>query len=174
MTAGVSAEQKEQICHQIQAAYASWQENSFPGLLGNVVAGRIANRFNLSGTNSVSDAACASSLSALHTAVMELTARKCDMSITGGVDCLNDIFMHMCFAKTGVLSHTSDARPFSKDADGTVLGEGIGMLVLKRLSDAERAGDRIYAVIKGVGTSSDGQNIRHLCTRCQRPAQGPG
>ncbi len=156
-TAGISPEQKDRICRQIQSSYAAWQENSFPGLLGNVVAGRIANRFNLSGTNSVSDAACASSLSALHSAVMELSAGKCDMSITGGVDCLNDIFMHMCFAKTGVLSHTSDARPFSKDADGTVLGEGIGMLVLKRLLDARKAGDRIYAVIKGVGTSSDGK-----------------
>ncbi|MGM0394680.1 MAG: beta-ketoacyl synthase N-terminal-like domain-containing protein, partial [Thermodesulfobacteriota bacterium] len=155
--AGISAEQKQVVCRQIQSSYVSWQENSFPGLLGNVVAGRIANRFNLSGTNSVSDAACASSLSALHSAVMELAAGKCDMSITGGVDCLNDIFMHMCFAKTGVLSHSSDARPFSKDADGTVLGEGIGMLVLKRLDDAKKAEDRIYAIIKGVGTSSDGK-----------------
>jgi acyl transferase domain-containing protein/3-hydroxymyristoyl/3-hydroxydecanoyl-(acyl carrier protein) dehydratase/NAD(P)-dependent dehydrogenase (short-subunit alcohol dehydrogenase family) len=155
--AGISPAQKEQVLSHIQASYAQWQENSFPGLLGNVVAGRIANRFNFSGTNSVSDAACASSLSALHTAVMELAAHKCDMSVTGGVDCLNDIFMHMCFAKTGVLSHTSDARPFSKDADGTVLGEGIGMLVLKRLEDAVDSGDRIYAVIKGVGTASDGK-----------------
>jgi acyl transferase domain-containing protein len=155
--AGIPLEQKEQVLSHIQASYAQWQENSFPGLLGNVVAGRIANRFNLSGTNSVSDAACASSLSALHTAVMELAAHKCDMSVTGGVDCLNDIFMHMCFAKTGVLSHTSDARPFSRDADGTVLGEGIGMVVLKRIEDALKAGDRIYAVIKGVGTASDGK-----------------
>jgi acyl transferase domain-containing protein/3-hydroxymyristoyl/3-hydroxydecanoyl-(acyl carrier protein) dehydratase/NAD(P)-dependent dehydrogenase (short-subunit alcohol dehydrogenase family)/acyl carrier protein len=155
--AGISPEQKKQVLSHIQASYTPWQENSFPGLLGNVVAGRIANRFNLSGTNSVSDAACASSLAALHTAVMELTAHKCDMSVTGGVDCLNDIFMHMCFAKTGVLSHSSDARPFSKDADGTVLGEGIGMLVLKRLEDALNARDRIYAVIKGVGTASDGK-----------------
>ncbi|MEE4364221.1 MAG: SDR family NAD(P)-dependent oxidoreductase [Desulfotignum sp.] len=155
--AGIAPEQKKQVLDLIQSSYAQWQENSFPGLLGNVVAGRIANRFNLSGTNSVSDAACASSLSALHTAVMELTAHKCDMSITGGVDCLNDIFMHMCFARTGVLSHTSDARPFSRDADGTVLGEGIGMLVLKRLADAQKDKDRIYAVIKGMGTSSDGK-----------------
>ena len=155
--AGISGEQKKQVLDFIQSSYAQWQENSFPGLLGNVVAGRIANRFNLSGTNSVSDAACASSLAALHTAVMELAAHKCDMSITGGVDCLNDIFMHMCFTRTGVLSHTSDARPFSKDADGTVLGEGIGMLVLKRLADAQKNKDRIYAVIKGVGTASDGK-----------------
>ncbi len=154
---GIDEGKRDEIIQRIQGDYVAWQENSFPGLLGNVVAGRIANRLNLSGTNTVSDAACASSLSALHTAVMELVSGKCDMSITGGVDTLNDIFMHMCFAKTGVLSHTSDARPFSKDADGTVLGEGIGMLVLKRLQDAERDGDRIYAVIKGVGTSSDGR-----------------
>ncbi|MFU8768354.1 MAG: beta-ketoacyl synthase N-terminal-like domain-containing protein, partial [Desulfotignum sp.] len=155
--AGISPDKKETVLHHIRSAYVPWQENSFPGLLGNVVAGRIANRFNLSGTNSVSDAACASSLSAVHTAVMELSARRCDMSITGGVDCLNDIFMHMCFARTGVLSHTSDARPFSRDADGTVLGEGIGMLVLRRLEDARKNKDRIYAVIKGVGTASDGK-----------------
>ena len=154
---GIDSEKKEEILHRIQASYVPWQENSFPGLLGNVVAGRIANRLNLSGTNTVSDSACASSLSAIHTAVMELQSHRCDMSITGGVDTLNDIFMHMCFSKTGVLSHTSDIKPFSKDADGTVLGEGIGMIVLKRLDDAIRDNDRIYALIKGMGTSSDGR-----------------
>nr|NJM03822.1 acyltransferase domain-containing protein [Desulfobacula sp.] len=155
--AGISKEKKEEIIQRMQGGYVEWQENSFPGLLGNVVAGRIANRMNLSGTNTVADAACASALSAIHTAVMELLSGKCDMSVTGGVDTLNDIFMHMCFSKTGVLSRTSDARPFSKDADGTVLGEGIGMLVLKRLEDAQKDKDKIYALIKGVGTSSDGR-----------------
>ena len=154
---GIDPEKKEEIIHRIQSAYVPWQENSFPGLLGNVVAGRIANRLNLFGTNTVSDSACASSLSAIHTAVMELSSHRCDMSITGGVDTLNDIFMHMCFSKTGVLSHSSDIKPFSKDADGTVLGEGIGMLVLKRLEDAKRDKNRIYALIKGMGTSSDGR-----------------
>lgn len=154
---GITGDKKKEVIQRIQGDYVQWQENSFPGLLGNVVAGRIANRLNLSGTNTVTDAACASSLSALHTAVMELVSHKCDMSITGGVDTLNDVFMHMCFAKTGVLSHTSDAKPFSKDADGTVLGEGIGMIILKRLEDAQKDNDRIYAVIKGIGTSSDGR-----------------
>ncbi|HKL80932.1 MAG TPA: beta-ketoacyl synthase N-terminal-like domain-containing protein, partial [Desulfobacter sp.] len=155
--AGIDPDKKESVLKRISDSYVSWQENSFPGLLGNVVAGRIANRLDLSGTNTVCDAACASSLSAIHTAIMELETGQCDMSITGGVDTLNDIFMHMCFAKTGVLSHTSDARPFSENADGTVLGEGVGLLVLKRLSDAQRDQDRIYAVIKGMGTSSDGR-----------------
>jgi len=154
---GIAPDKKERVLKRISDSYASWQENSFPGLLGNVVAGRIANRLDLSGTNTVCDAACASSFSAIHTAMMELETGRCDMSVTGGVDTLNDIFMHMCFAKTGVLSHTSDARPFSKNADGTVLGEGIGLLVLKRLADAQRDQDRIYAVIKGMGTSSDGR-----------------
>ena len=80
------------------------------------------------------------------------------MAITGGVDLLNDIFMHMCFAKTGVLSKSGDAKPFSEDADGTVLGEGLGMVTLKRLEDAEHDGDRIYAVIRGAGSSSDGKS----------------
>ncbi len=156
--AGISENKSREIIQRIHSRYPEWQENSFPGLLGNVVAGRIANKLDLKGTNSVVDAACASSLSAINNAIMELIQGRCDMSITGGVDALNDIFMHMCFSKTGVLSHTSDARPFSKDSDGTVLGEGVGMIVLKRLKDARENRDRIYAVIRGIGTSSDGNS----------------
>jgi len=148
----------EEIIQRISDSYVPWQENSFPGLLGNVVAGRICNRLDLRGTNCVVDAACASSLSAVHLALLELVSGRSDMAVTGGVDTLNDIFMHMCFSKTQTLSATGDARPFSKDADGTVLGEGIGMLVLKRLADAERDGNRIYAVIRGIGSSSDGKS----------------
>lgn len=148
----------EQIVRDISSAYVPWQENSFPGLLGNVVAGRICNRLDLGGTNCVVDAACASSMSALHLALMELAADRSDMVITGGVDLLNDIFMHMCFSSTYILSPTEEIRPFSKDADGTLLGEGLGMLVLKRLPDAERDGDRIYALIRGIGASSDGKS----------------
>ena len=155
---GLSVQQKSSIIEDISESYVPWQENSFPGLLGNVVAGRICNRLNLGGTNCVVDAACASSLGAIHLGLMELVAGKSNMVVTGGVDTINDIFMHMCFSKTGVLSHTGDARPFSSDADGTVLGEGIGILVLKRLEDAERDADRIYAVIRGIGSSSDGKS----------------
>ncbi|MFA7146104.1 MAG: SDR family NAD(P)-dependent oxidoreductase, partial [Candidatus Riflebacteria bacterium] len=127
------------------------------GLLGNVAAGRIANRLDLGGTNCVIDAACGSSLGALEMAAMQLWTHKSDMAITGGVDTFNDIFMFTCFCKTPALSPTGHARPFSEDNDGTILGEGIGMYVLKRLSDAERDGDRIYACINAVGSSSDGK-----------------
>jgi len=155
---GINPEKTKEVVQRISDSYVSWQENSFPGLLGNVVAGRICNRLDLGGTNCVVDAACASSLSAVHLAVMELLSGRSDMVVTGGVDTLNDIFMHMCFSKTQVLSPTGDVRPFSKDADGTVLGEGIGIFVLKRLEDAEKDGNRIYAVIKAVGSSSDGKS----------------
>ncbi|MFH2218061.1 MAG: SDR family oxidoreductase [Pseudomonadota bacterium] len=155
---GISGEKAEEVIERISNAYVSWQENSFPGLLGNVVAGRICNRLDLGGTNCVVDAACASSMSAIHLSVMELMSGRSDMVITGGVDAINDIFMHMCFSETHTLSRTGDARPFSKDADGTVLGEGIGTIVLKRLQDAEKDGDRVYAVIRAVGSSSDGKS----------------
>ena len=155
--AGISKEKAEGIIQDISDSYVGWQENSFPGLLGNVVAGRIANRLDLGGTNCVVDAACASSLSAIHLAGLELAAGRCDMAISGGVDTFNDIFMFMCFSKTPALSATGDARPFDAQADGTILGEGLGLVVLKRLADAERDGDRIYAVIRGLGSSSDGK-----------------
>ena len=155
--AGVEADVAEDVVQRISDSYVSWQENSFPGLLGNVAAGRIASRLDLGGTNCVVDAACASSLAAIHLAGLELSAGLSDMVITGGVDTFNDIFMYMCFSKTPALSPTGSARPFDRDCDGTVLGEGLGLLVLKRLADAERDGDRIYAVIRGLGSSSDGR-----------------
>ena len=126
---------------------------------------------NLGGTNCVVDAACASSLSAIHLSLLELASGRTNMVVTGGVDTINDIFMHMCFSKTGVLSHSGDARPFSGDADGTVLGEGIGLIVLKRLADAEQDGDRIYAVIRGIGSASDGKSQSIYAPRVEGQAR---
>jgi acyl transferase domain-containing protein/NAD(P)-dependent dehydrogenase (short-subunit alcohol dehydrogenase family) len=155
--AGVPDAAIDDVVQRIGESYVGWQENSFPGLLGNVVAGRIANRLDLHGTNCVVDAACASSLSAMHLAGLELAAGRSDVVVTGGVDTFNDIFMYMCFSKTPALSPSGDAKPFSASADGTILGEGLGLVVLKRLADAERDGDRVYAVIRGLGSSSDGK-----------------
>ncbi len=157
LDAGVPKDVADDVVARVSDSYVGWQENSFPGLLGNVVAGRIANRFDLGGTNCVVDAACGSSLSAAHLACLELQAGRADMVLTGGVDTFNDIFMFTCFTKTPALSPGGHAKPFDAKADGTTLGEGIGMVALKRLTDAEKAGDRIYAVIRGIGTSSDGR-----------------
>lgn len=155
---GIDDALAQEICDTFKSAYVSIQENTFPGLLGNIVAGRIANRFNLGGTNCVVDAACASSLAGLAMAAYELSLHKCDMMITGGADTLNDPFSYVCFSKTPALSLTGDCRPFSQDADGILLGEGLAFFVLKRLDDAERDGDQIYAVIKGIGSASDGRS----------------
>jgi acyl transferase domain-containing protein len=156
-SSGIPEEDINIIIEKMKLAYVRWEENSFPGMLGNVIAGRIANRLDLGGTNSVVDAACASSLSALRFAVSELVEGKADMMISGGVDTDNSISMYMCFSKTPAFSRGDNPRPFDESSDGMMVGEGIGMLVLKRLRDAERDGDRIYAVIKGIGTSSDGR-----------------
>lgn len=155
---GIPEDEARKICDDIARNYVPWDEASFPGLLGNVVAGRIANRFDLHGTNTITDAACASSIAAVSMGINELQLGQSDLVISGGVDMMNDIFMYMCFSKTPALSPSGDCRPFSDSADGTLLGEGIGMIALKRLEDAERDGDRIYAVIRGVGTSSDGRS----------------
>jgi acyl transferase domain-containing protein/NADP-dependent 3-hydroxy acid dehydrogenase YdfG len=153
---GIAEEHAQAACDRIAAQYVPWQEATFPGLLSNVVAGRIANRLDLHGTNCTIDAACASSLAAVSAAVNELSLGQADLVITGGVDATNNPLMYVCFSKTPALSPTGDARPFAEDADGTVLGEGLAMVALKRLDAAERDGDRIYAVIRGIGTSSDG------------------
>ena len=154
---GVADDLTDTVVQKISDNYVEWQENSFPGLLGNVVAGRIANRLDLGGTNCVVDAACASSLGALHLAGLELASRRSDMVLAGGMDTFNDIFMYMCFSKTPALSPTGDCRPFDKSADGTILGEGLGVLVLKRLADARKDQDTIHAVIRSIGSSSDGK-----------------
>jgi polyketide-type polyunsaturated fatty acid synthase PfaA len=154
---GLSEERIAEAIAKIKLAYIRWEENSFPGMLGNVIAGRIANRFDLGGINCVTDAACASSLSALQMALNELTEHRCDMMLTGGVDTDNSPFMYMCFSKTPAFSRQDAPRPFDVNSDGMMVGEGLGLLVLKRLADAERDGDRIFAVIRGIGSSSDGR-----------------
>lgn len=135
-----------------------WTEDSFPGILVNVAAGRVANRLDLGGTNFVIDAACASSLAALYLAVRELECRTSDMVVVGGADTMQNPFTYLCFAKTQALSPRGKCCPLDQSADGIVLGEGIATVVLKRLEDAERDGDRIYAVIKAVGAGSDGRD----------------
>ena len=125
---------------RISESYVGWQENSFPGLLGNVAAGRIANRLDLGGTNCVVDAACASSLGAVNLAMLELAAGRCDVALSGGLDTFNDIFMYMCFSKTPALSPTGDARPF--DAGGRRHDSGRGAGNSRAQASGRRAAGR--------------------------------
>jgi acyl transferase domain-containing protein/acyl carrier protein len=154
---GLSETESRAIVEKMKLAYVPWEENSFPGMLGNVVAGRIANRLDLGGANCTVDAACAASLAAVRMALGELGNGQSDMMITGGVDLDNSPFMYLSFSKTPAFTAGDRVRPFDAESDGMLVGEGIGMLVLKRLADAERDGDRVYAVIRGIGASSDGR-----------------
>ncbi|GAB3885486.1 type I polyketide synthase [Kibdelosporangium lantanae] len=134
-------------------------EDSFPGVLGNVIAGRIANRLDLGGANYTVDAACASSLAALDVACKELRAGSSDMVLCGAVDLHNSAHDYQMFASVQALSRNGRCATFDSSADGIALGEGVACVVLKRLADAERDGDRIYAVVKGIGASSDGRSL---------------
>jgi len=151
-------EQAEAVLERLADHLPEWTEDSFAGLLMNVAAGRVANRFDFGGLNFTVDAACASSLAAVYLGVRELEAGTSDMVIVGGVDTLQNPFAFLCFSKTRALSPSGRCRPFDAQADGIAISEGLVALVLKRLADAERDGDRIYAVIRGVGGSSDGRD----------------
>ncbi|OBF53141.1 beta-ketoacyl synthase [Mycobacterium sp. 852002-53434_SCH5985345] len=131
-------------------------EDTMPGELANVAAGRVANLFNFRGPNFTTDAACASGLAAMSAAVRGLQAGDFDAAVTGGLDRNMDPAGFVKFCKIGALSATG-TRPFDAGADGFVMGEGAALFVLKRLSDAERDGDRIYAVLLGIAGSSDGR-----------------
>lgn len=131
-------------------------EDSLPGELANVISGRVANVFNLEGPNFTVDAACASSMAAVMNAVNTLREGRIDFAITGGVDAAMGPASFVKFCKIGALS-PDGSRPFDEGANGFVMGEGAGVLILKRLSDAVRDNDRIYATIIEVGSSSDGR-----------------
>ncbi|MGD9247840.1 MAG: beta-ketoacyl synthase N-terminal-like domain-containing protein, partial [Desulfobacteraceae bacterium] len=147
----------EEIISHFDGILPEWTEDSFPGILMNVTAGRIANRLDLGGTNYTVDAACASSLAAVHLGVKELESGTSDIVIAGGADTMQNPFTFLCFSKTQALSPSGNSRPLDQSADGIVIGEGIVAIALKRLADAKRDGDRVYAVIKGTGASSDGR-----------------
>ncbi len=143
----------------LEESLPTLSEDSFPGVLSNVIAGRIANRLDLGGVNYTVDAACAASLAAIDMAAKELVSGSSDMVLCGGADLHNSINDYLMFASVHALSSSGQCHTFDADADGIVLGEGVACVVLKRLADAERDGDRIYAVLKGCAGASDGKSL---------------
>jgi acyl transferase domain-containing protein/phosphopantetheinyl transferase len=160
-------EELQRIRQQMKASLPPFNAETAPGLVPNVMCGRIANRLDLKGPNYAVDAACASSLIAVDLAVQELRSKRCDLVLAGGVSVGAPPAMHLGFCKIGALSPSQTIRPFDAAADGTILGEGIGIIVLKRLEDAQRDSDRIYAVVKGVGVASDGRALGVLAPRVE-------
>jgi phosphopantetheine--protein transferase-like protein len=157
-----SDKELHKIRQDLKASLPPFNAETAPGLVSNIMCGRIANRLDLRGPSYAVDAACASSLIAVDHGMRELVSGRCDLALVGGVSVSTPSIVFMVFCQLGALSRRGRIRPFDKDADGTLLGEGLGMAVLKRREDAERDGDRIYAIVKGVGISSDGRGLAVL------------
>lgn len=158
--AALPAEVRRELLAQFHAnlyeALPPITEDTMPGELSNCIAGRIANLFNFHGPNYVVDAACASAMAAITAAVEGLVEGDYDAVLTGGIDRNMGPSSFVKFSKIGALSATG-TRPYADGADGFVMGEGAAVFLLKRLADAERDGDAIYAVIRGIGGASDGR-----------------
>ena len=148
---------QEEIRETLRRKLPPTTADNAPGLVPNMMTGRIANRLNLRGPNYVLDAACASSLLAIAAAADELRSGRSDMMLAGGVNATLPADVATSFTQLGALSARGRVRPFEAGSDGTLLGEGLGVIVLKRLDDAVAHGDRVYAVLRGIGRSSDGR-----------------
>ncbi len=154
---GLTEAQLDEVKREFRAQLGAVGPDSAIGLVPNLAASRVANRLDLRGPAYTVDAACASSLVAIDQACSELRTGRCDLMLAGGVHLCHDVTFWSVFNQLGALSRSQRIRPFDRDADGLLIGEGVGIIVLKRLVDAERAGDRIWAVIRGTGVASDGR-----------------
>lgn len=123
----------------------------------SIAANRISYVLDLRGPSFIVDTACSSALLAVHLAMQSLRLRECHLALAGGVNLILSPEVMIAFSKARMLSPTGKCRPFDAAADGYVRGEGCGIIVLKRLSDALRDGDNIWAVLKGSATNQDGR-----------------
>ncbi|HEV8701737.1 MAG TPA: beta-ketoacyl synthase N-terminal-like domain-containing protein [Candidatus Polarisedimenticolia bacterium] len=160
-------EDLEAIRRSLKAGLPPFNPETAPGLAHSVMVGRVANRLDLMGPAFTVDAACASSLIAVDAGIKSLATGECDLVLAGGIQASTTFPIALLFSQLGALARSGRIRPFHPDADGTLLGEGAGIVVLKRHADAVRDGDRIYAIIRGLGTSSDGKAMGILAPRLE-------
>ncbi|MBW2306502.1 MAG: polyketide synthase dehydratase domain-containing protein [Deltaproteobacteria bacterium] len=163
----LTEDQLRHIRQELRQGLPPFNTETASALIPNIIVGRIANRLDLMGPCYTVDGACASSLLAIEIAMRDLLAKKIDLAIVGGAQVSTWVPIVALFCQINALSRRQQIRPFDEDADGTILGEGIGIIVLKRRSDAERDRNRIYALIKGVGSSNDGRGLSVLAPRIE-------
>lgn len=161
------ADELAAVKKELKSSLPPFNAEIAPALVPNLVSGRISNRLDFRGANYIIDAACASSLIAMERGMSDLRTGLCDMAIVGGVHASTPAPIYQIFCQLEALSKQGSIKPFSAEADGTLLGEGVGILAIKRLSDAEAAGDKIYALMRGVGVASDGKGLGILAPRIE-------
>jgi len=137
-------------------AYGPMSSHWTPGNGHCFAAGRVAYTYGFQGPTVAIDTACSSSLTAVHLARASLAARECDVAVVGGVNLIASAQSTAEISRTGALSSVGRCRPFDANADGFVRGEGCGVVVLKRLEDAHRDGDRVLGIIMGSAVNQDG------------------
>ena len=124
----------------------------------SIIANRLSYFLDLRGPSVTVDTACSSSLVALHLACQSLRMLDSDLAVAAGVNLLISPQVFRGFDQSGALSPTGACHAFDANADGFVRGEGCGVVVLKRLSDAVRDGDRLLAVVRGSAVNQDGRS----------------
>ncbi|BBM84392.1 type I polyketide synthase [Candidatus Uabimicrobium amorphum] len=156
----IDEQQQQLLLQNIKKSFKGFfpptNEDTLAGSLSNTIAGRICNFFGFGGGGYTIDGACASSLLAVATAVEKLANGELDMAIAGGIDISLDPFEMVGFSKAGALA-TSRLAIYDQRACGMMPGEGAGIVILKRLPQAIRDNDNIYAIVRGWGVSSDGE-----------------
>jgi len=135
------------------------QKHLLINTIQNMMAARISDFYNLKGTSQIIDTACSSSLVALHQACRDLRSGECAMAIVGGCELLIGPYLHLAFSQAEVLSDDGVSRIFDERANGFVLGEGLGVVLLKPYEDALRDGDHVLAVILGSAANNDGHTM---------------
>ncbi|QCC78433.1 acyltransferase domain-containing protein [Nocardioides daphniae] len=168
---GITEAQLDRVKSQFQDSLGPERPEGAIGLVPNLAASRIANRFDFQGPAYTVDAACASSLIAVEQAVDLLRSGRSDLVLAGGVHHCHDLTLWSVFSQLRALSPSGGIRPFSDAADGVLIGEGTGLMALRRLADAERDGDRVYAVIRGTGVASDGRGSSPMSPRLEGQVQ---
>jgi len=152
-------EEIEKIKKDYQLRLGRYQADTAFGTMSNLIASLAANKFNLKGPAYTIDAACASSLIAVEHAVNMLLSGQCDIALTGGIQLGQGAAFWSIFNIIKAASFKGQISPFSEDADGLLIGEGAGVVVLKKLDKAIADNDRIYAVIKACASGSDGSDV---------------